>query len=120
MEQYSHGDQTLDVNMIYTGNNGYSFVHKGCVIRYLTLVTIHEFLNVIRKENLGYSLLNSARGKLSSFVTIEGYAAGKHPLVCWYIKDVCNSNPSSTKTMIHLGCRSGSQIFKFYISKIFA
>ena len=62
-----------------------------------TLVTVLEFLHVLRKRNLGYSVLNSARGMLSSFATIEGYDAGKHPLVCRYMKDVYNSNPSLRK-----------------------
>ena len=62
-----------------------------------TLVTVLEFLHVLRKINLGYSVLNSARGMLSSFATIEGYDAGKHPLVCRYMKGVYNSNPSLPK-----------------------
>ena len=32
-QSYSHGDQTLNVNMAQTGNSGYSFVLKECVIR---------------------------------------------------------------------------------------
>ena len=63
----------------------------------LTLVTVLEFLHVLRKRNLGYSVLNSARGMLSSFATFEGYDAGKHPLVCRYMKGVYNSNPSLPK-----------------------
>ena len=62
-----------------------------------TLVTVLEFLHVLRKRNLGYSVLNSARGMLSSFATIEGYDAGKHPLVCRYMKSLYNSNPSLPK-----------------------
>ena len=62
-----------------------------------TLVTVLESLHVLRKRNLGYSVLNSARGMLSSFATIEGYDAGKHPLVCRYMKGVYNSNPSLPK-----------------------
>ena len=62
-----------------------------------TLVTVLEFLHVLWKRNLGYSVLNSARVMISSLATIEGYDAGKHPLVCWYMKGVCNSNPSLPK-----------------------
>ena len=47
-----------------------------------TLVTVLELLHVIRKRNLGYSVLNSARGMLSSFSKIEGHDAGEHSLVC--------------------------------------
>ena len=45
------------------------------------LVTVFEFLHELRKKNLGYSVLNSARGVLSLFSTTEGYDAAKHPLV---------------------------------------
>ena len=62
-----------------------------------TPVTVLEFLHVLRKRNLGYSVLNSARGILSSFATIEGYDAGKHPLVYRYMKGVYNSNLSLPK-----------------------
>ena len=65
--------------MIHTGNIGYSFVLKGCDPMCPTLVTVFEFLHVLWKRNLGYSALSSARGMLSSFATIEGYDAGKHP-----------------------------------------
>ena len=50
-----------------------------------TLVTVLQLLHVFRKRNLGYSVLNSARGMLSSFATIERYDAGKHRFVCWYV-----------------------------------
>ena len=36
-QSYSHGDQTLNVNMRHTGNSGYSFVLKGCVTRCVPL-----------------------------------------------------------------------------------
>ena len=62
-----------------------------------TLVTVLEFFHVLQKSNLGYSVLNSATGILSSFATIEGYDAGKHTLVCRYMKGVYNSNPSLPK-----------------------
>ena len=62
-----------------------------------TLVTVLEFLHVLRKRNLGYSVLNSARGMLSSFATTEGHDAGKHPLVYRYMKGVFNNNPSLPK-----------------------
>ena len=62
-----------------------------------TLVTVLEFLHVLWKINLGYSVLNSARGMLSSFAATEGYDSGKHPLVCRYMKSVFNSKPSLPK-----------------------
>ena len=36
-QPYSHGDQTINVNMILTGSSGYSFVLKGFVIRCVPL-----------------------------------------------------------------------------------
>ena len=36
-QSYSHSDQTLNVKMTHTGNNGYSFVLKGCVMRCVLL-----------------------------------------------------------------------------------
>ena len=62
-----------------------------------TLVTVLEFLNILQKRKLGYSVLNSARVMISLLPAIEGYDAGKHPLACWYMKGVCNSNPSLPK-----------------------
>ena len=62
-----------------------------------TPTTVLELLDVLRGKNLGYSVLNSARGVLSSFATIEGYDAGKHTLMCQYMKGVYNSNPSLPK-----------------------
>ena len=45
IQSYSHGDQTLNVNMTHIENNGYSFVLKGCVILVTVpiLVTVLEF-----------------------------------------------------------------------------
>ena len=43
---------------------------------------ILEFLQMLKSSDIGFSGLNSARSSLSSFLTIEGYEAGKHPLVC--------------------------------------
>ena len=36
-QSYSHGDQTLNVNITHTGNNGYSLVLKGSVIQCVPL-----------------------------------------------------------------------------------
>ena len=70
-----------------------------CDQMYPTLVTVLESLHVLRKRNLGYSVLNSARGMLSSFAAIEEYDADKQPLVCRYMKGVYNSNPSLPKQL---------------------
>ena len=62
-----------------------------------TLVTALEFLHVLRKRIIGYSVLYSARGMLSPFATIEEYDARKNPLVCRYMKGVYNRNLSLPK-----------------------
>ena len=59
-----------------------------------TLVSVFEFLHVLRKRSLDYSVLNSARSMLSLFAATEGYDAGKKNLVCRYMKGVFKSNPS--------------------------
>ena len=42
-QSYSHGDQTINVNMTHAGNNGYSFVLKRCVVQCVPLKLL--FLN---------------------------------------------------------------------------
>ena len=56
-----------------------------------------ECLEMLKNSNIGYSGLNSACSLLSLFLTIEGYEAGNHPLVCNYIKGIFNINPSLPK-----------------------
>ena len=68
-----------------------------CDLMRPNLVTVLKCLHLLRKRNLSYSVLNSARGMLSSFATVERYDAGKHPLIYWYMKSVYNSNPSLPK-----------------------
>ena len=51
----------------------------------------------ISASDIGFSGLNSACSLLSSFPAIEDYEAGKHPLVCKYMKGVFNINPSLPK-----------------------
>ena len=38
-----------------------------------------------------------ARSALPVFITIEGIEAGKHPLICRYMKGLYNTNPSLPK-----------------------
>ena len=59
---------------------------------------------MLKNSGVGYSGLNTARSSLSSFVTIEGYEAGKHPLVCKYMRGVFNENPSFPNYWFNLGC----------------
>ena len=64
-----------------------------------TLLTVLEFLHVLRKRKLGYNVVDSARGMLSSFATIERYDAVKHSLLCRYMKGVYDSNPSLSERL---------------------
>ena len=65
-----------------------------CDLKCPTFVTVLDFSHVPCKPNLGYNVLNSARGMLSSFTTIEEYDTGKYHLAYWYMRGVYNSNPS--------------------------
>ena len=57
---------------------------------------ILEFLQMLKNSDIGYSGLNSTRSSPSLFLTIEGYEAGKHSLVCKFVV---------TKICTYLGCR---------------
>ena len=54
---------------------------------------ILEFLQMLNNSDIGYSGFNSVRSWLSSCLTTGSYEAGKHPLVCKYMKGVFNINP---------------------------
>ena len=56
-----------------------------------------KFLNKIFKKGCGYSTINSARSALSTFITIDGFEFGKHPLVSKFLKGVFNMRPSLPK-----------------------
>ena len=42
---------------------------------------------------MGYSVINTARSALPTFITIDNYTVGMHPLVCRYLKGVFNEFP---------------------------
>ena len=44
-------------------------------------------------RNVGYSVINTARSALSTFITIDNHTVGIHPLVCRYLKGVFNEFP---------------------------
>ena len=44
-------------------------------------------------RNVGYSVINTARSALSTFITIDNHTVGMHPLVCRYLKGVFNEFP---------------------------
>ena len=44
-------------------------------------------------RNDGYSVINTARSALPTFLAIDNHTVGMHPLVCRYVKDVFNEFP---------------------------
>ena len=52
-----------------------------------------EFLHSLKMRNVGYSIINTARSALSTFITIDNHTVGMHPLVCRYLKGVFNEFP---------------------------
>lgn len=44
-------------------------------------------------RNVGYSVINTARSALSSFIRIDNHNVGTHPIVCRYLKGVFNELP---------------------------
>ena len=58
---------------------------------------ILNFLHSCQTGNVGYSVLNTIRNMLSSFVEIDGIEVGKHPIICRYMKGTYNMNPSLPK-----------------------
>ena len=55
-----------------------------------------DFLRMLKNTGVSYSGLNTARSSLLS-LTIEGYEAGKHYLVCKFMRGVFNEKPSFPK-----------------------
>ena len=44
-------------------------------------------------RNVGYRVIDTAISALSTFITIDNYTVGIHPLVCRYLKGVFNGIP---------------------------
>ena len=61
---------------------------------------LNHVLNILHSyqiRNLGYSVLNTIRSMLSSFVEIDVIEVGKYPIICRYMKGAYNMNPSLPK-----------------------
>ena len=61
---------------------------------------LNHVLNILHSyqiRNLGYSVLNTIRSMLSSFVEIYVIEVVKYPIICRYMKDAYNMNPSLPK-----------------------
>ena len=59
-----------------------------------------EFLTVIYNTGVGYSAINSARSALSTFISVEGFTAGNHPIVKRFAKGVFNLRPAIPRNLI--------------------
>ena len=53
-----------------------------------------KFLNSCQIRNVGYSVLNTIRSMLSSFVETDRIEVGKNPVISRYIKGANSMNPS--------------------------
>ena len=57
------------------------------------IIKVLEFLHLLKMRNVGYSVINTARSALSTFITIDNHTVGMYPLVCRYLKGVFNEFP---------------------------
>ena len=57
-----------------------------------SLPQLLEFLT-LQSKRLGYSALGTVRSALSSFITIDGFKAGEHPLVSRFMTGIFNRKP---------------------------
>ena len=57
---------------------------------HLNIIKVLEFLHSLKMRNVGYSVINTARSALSTFITINNHTVGMHPLVCRYLEGVFN------------------------------
>ena len=75
-----------------------------------SVTEVLKFLHSLKSKGFSCSIINSVRSPLSAFITLEGLEAGKHPLICRYMKGLDNINPS---LQLYLGRRYCSEIFKW-------
>ena len=61
---------------------------------------IIEFLTDIFNTGVGYSAINTARSALSTFISIQGFTAGNHPLVKRFAKGAFNLRPALPRNLV--------------------
>ena len=54
------------------------------------IINVLEFLHSLKMRSVGYSVINTARSALSTFISIDNHLIRMHPLVCRYLKGVFN------------------------------
>lgn len=59
-----------------------------------------DFLTFMFENGLGYSAMNTIRSALSSFISIDGIAVGKHPIVIRFLNGVYNLKPVFPKNTV--------------------
>ena len=57
------------------------------------IINVLEFLHSLNMRNVGYSVINTARSALTTFITIDNHTVRMHSLVCRYLKGVFNEFP---------------------------
>ena len=57
------------------------------------IINVLEFLHSLKMRNVGYSVINTARSALTTFITIDNHTVRMHSLVCRYLKGVFNEFP---------------------------
>lgn len=77
-----------------------------------------DILHMLKNGGVGHSGLNTAGSFLSSFVTIEDYVAGKHTLVCKYVK-VSYKKINSFQNIDLLGCGLSYKLSWHYMDRHF-
>ena len=79
---------------------------QGISVTAPSLPQLLDFLT-IQSHKLGYSALGTIRSALSSFITIDGYKAGEHPLISRFMSGVFNRKqtfPRYAETWDHRLC----------------
>ena len=56
-----------------------------------------KFLHSLKMRNIGYSVINTVRLALTTFITIDNQTIEIHPSVCRYMKGAFNEFPALTK-----------------------
>lgn len=59
-----------------------------------------EFLTELFTSGIGYSAINTARSALSTFIIIEGFSVGNHPLIKRFVKGVFNLRPALPRNLV--------------------
>ena len=64
-----------------------------------SVVSVLDFLTLLYQQGLTYSVINTARSTLSSYITLEnGTCVGKHPLLSRLMKGIFQENPQDLST----------------------